>query len=420
MKRSLNTAKMNVRVGIMSLISFLILVWVLFFPVRGISPFKSKVRVTGYYDRVDGLKRNAPVYFRGIEVGSVDSVTVQTDHPETPLRVIVGVEEDVVPLLPKGTTMEIVARGLLGDVFVDMVPPAGVAPEQANVATIQDGDVLMTKDYSSALDNMSGLSDSIKSAVEELRTMLARANEGDGSLGHLVRDDSLYNELVTTVKEIGRVSDNIEKLEDTINQKLLDEKTKQGVDNAVATANRVLDNADKLTKKADELKWYLGVGADKYLGSSLTSSYAQLTIVPNKDKFYQGGIDFFKNQSPVGPADYSSDLGGYLGYDGFLGLRILDSPIFFRGGMKRTSVDAGLDFRLSELVSVLPVEINADLSKFSQPTAELDLNGSLTLFKSIRLEGGADDVMNTPFWRIGISLIYDDEDLTTIFIKSRM
>src|SRR5438552_4196569 len=121
MKRSLNTARMNVRVGVMSLIAFAILVWVLFFPVRGVSPFTSKLTVMGYYERINGLRRNAPVYYRGIEVGNVVSVEVVASHAEAPLRVVVAVEKKVVPLLPKKTTMEIVAQGLLGDVFVDMV-----------------------------------------------------------------------------------------------------------------------------------------------------------------------------------------------------------------------------------------------------------------------------------------------------------
>jgi hypothetical protein len=405
MKRSLNTARMNVRVGIMSVIAFAILVWVLFFPVRGVSPFARKITVTGYYERINGLRRNAPVYYRGIEVGNVVSVEVVADHVPDPLQVVVAVEKKIVPLLPKKTTMEIVAQGLLGDVFIDMVPgePGG---------TIQEGDVLATKPYSSAMDGMTGL-------MDEIKTLFKRANSGEGTFGRLLRDDELYSELVRTVKSIGKISDRLAEIEKTINEKLLDPKAKQGVDSAIATAGRVLDNADKLTKKANDLKWYLGVGLNKY-ESTLSSSFAEITIVPNHDKFYRGGVEFFKEKTVIGPADYSSSLGGYLGYQGYLGLRVLDSPVFFRGGMKRTSVAAGLDFRLSDLVKALPVEVNADLYKYSQPTAQLDLGGSITFLKAFRLTGGADDVLNTPFWRGGISLIYDDEDLTSILIKSKM
>jgi hypothetical protein len=319
----------------------------------------------------------------------------------------------VVSLGSRGTTtMEIVAQGLLGDVFVDMVPGA-------KGGNLQENDILATKPYSSVLAGMNDVADSIKSAVNEIHTLLARANNGEGSLGMLVRNDELYNELVKTVKSIGKISDDLAKLENSINDKILDKKTKEGVDAAVATASRVLNNADELTKKANDLHWYLGVGLNQYEGG-LSSSLADLTIVPSNDKFYRGGVEFFKDLSRVGPSDYYENLGGYLGYDAFLGLRVLSSPIFFRGGLKNTSVDAGLDFRLNELVAALPIEFNADVSEFSNPTAKLDLGGSFTFLKIFKLTGGADDVLNSPLWRGGISLIYDDTDLTSILIKSKM
>ncbi len=406
MKRSLDYAKMNLRVGIMSFIAFVILVWVLFFPVRGVSPFASKIRVTGYYDRVDGLRKNAPVYYRGIEVGSVDSVDVEPDRDEAPLKVVVSVEKKVVHLLPKDTTMEIVARGLLGDVFVDM------NPGKSKAGPIQDGDVLATKPYESVLAGMSDIE-------AEFKSLLERAQSPETSIGRLFTEDTLYLQLVKTVRELGDVATKVDDIERTINEKLLDKSAKEGVDSAIATANRVLKRADDLTEKATDLKWYLGVGFNKYQGS-LTSSLAELTIVPSKDKFYRAGVEFFKQPSAVGPSDYYSNLGGYMGYNAFLGLRVLDSPIFFRGGLKRTSVDTGLDFRLEDLVHSLPLQISADLSKYSQPTAQLDLEGSIPLFKVFRISGGADDVLNTPMWRAGLTLIYDDEDLTSILIKSKM
>lgn len=181
MKRSLDIARMNVRVGIMCLIAFAILVWILFFPVRGVSPFVSKMEVQGYYDRVDGLRRNAPVFYRGIEVGTVDTVDLTPDHPDAPLKVVILVEMRVVPLLPKTTVMHIVARGLLGDVFVDLETPPGATQGP----TIAEGDTLATEDYASALSGMDGLGASLKDTVDELKTILARAEAGQGDLGHL-------------------------------------------------------------------------------------------------------------------------------------------------------------------------------------------------------------------------------------------
>ena len=76
MKRSLELAKMNVRVGIMATAGFAILVWVLFFPVRGANMLTEKITVTGYYRRVGGLRRDAPVCYRGTRGGAVSLVPI--------------------------------------------------------------------------------------------------------------------------------------------------------------------------------------------------------------------------------------------------------------------------------------------------------------------------------------------------------
>ena len=407
MKRSLNLAKMNARVGVMSVIAFAILVWVLFFPVRGVSPFSSKVIVKGYYDRVDGLRRNAPVYYQGIEVGSVRSVEIVPGRKEAPIEVEVGVETRVVHLLPKDTVMEIVARGLLGDVFVDMVPGTpGLKP-------IETGDTLATKPYESMLASFGDISGDLKVAVRNISNMLAKAQDRESSIGRLLNEDTLYQELVKTVREFRMVAEKVKQIED----KLMDKSAKESFDSALASAKRVLKNADNLTEKANNLKWYISVGARKYDGL-LSSGEANLHIVPNKDKFYEGGLEYWQSKAPnTGENELA---GGYAGYNAFLGLRVLNSPIFFRGGLKRTFVGAGLDLRMQDLVKRLPLEISADLYKLSQPTAQLDVVGKLKVLSVFRLTGGVENAMNEPRYFGGLTLVYDDEDLTSILIKSKM
>src|SRR6266704_6959044 len=99
----------------------------------------------------------------------------------------------------------------------------------------------------------------------------------------MLREAQLYDELVHTIKELGLVATKVDDLEKTVNEKLLDKSTKESVNSAVASANRVLKRADDLTAKATDLKWYLGLGFNKYEGS-LSSGMAELDIVPSKDK----------------------------------------------------------------------------------------------------------------------------------------
>lgn len=404
---------MNVRVGIMATAGFAILVWVLFFPVRGANMFTEKITVTGYYPRVDGLRRNAPVYYRGTEVGSVKSVTIVPERPGSPMQVVISVEKKILPLLPKTTRMDIVALGLLGDVFVDLKADA---PAQGQ-PLLADGDVLETKPYESVLAGMNGLTGKVETLLNNVNAIVAKANQPDTNIGRLIHQDDLYKELVAALRELKTTAAKVNEIQQTINTKLLDPKTKESVDKAVASAQRVIDNADRLTAKAANIKWHLSLGMDKYEGQ-LYGAQAGLRIIPSSDRFYYGGLSYF-NQSLSHTAK-DTLAGGYAGYDVMLGWRVLGSPLFFRGGLKRTQVGAGLDFRVGEFLAWAPIELQADAYRFGGSVSQFDLGASIAFLKAFRLTGGVEDIANNPRYRAGLTLIYDDEDLTSILVKSRM
>lgn len=405
---------MNVRVGILALGGFLVLVWVLFFPVRGVSSFSKKIQVTGYFERVDSLRRNAPVYFRGTEVGNVESVKIIPNRPSAPLEVVINVEKGVQPLLPKTTRMDIVAIGLLGDVFIELKADNLRRGDEPMLA---DGDVLDTRPYESVLAGMNGLSGQVKETLDQVNAILAQVHSGRGTVGRLVADDELYRQLVASLKELRQTAAKINEIQATINTKLLDSNTKKAVDQAVSSAQRVIDRADEMTAKAEAIRWHLSLGMDKY-EAQLYGATAALRIIPNKDRYYEGGISYFNQNLDFTASD--NTLGqGYIGYNAFLAWRILDAPVFIRGGIKRSSPDVGLDWRVGEMVSWLPVEVDADAYHFGNTISQFDLGASYSFAKALMVTFGVENLAVSPQYRAGLVLIYDDEDLTSVLVKAK-
>ena len=411
MKRSLELARMNLRVGLLALAAFLILVWVLFFPLRGVSFWSQKVHATGYYERVDGLRKSAPVFFRGTEVGSVDSVRIDENRTESPLEVKIEVEKRVVKLIPNNARMDIVALGLLGDVYVELTSDLR-KPDQPMLA---DGDILPTRPYQSALTGINDVTAQVKEVLGHLNAILSGVQQGRGTVGDLFNNDDLYKELVAAVKQLKETAGRVDEIEKTINTKLLDPNTKKAVDSAVASAQRMIDSADKLTAQAAQVRWHLSLGVEKY-EAQLYGATLGLRIIPNNDRYYEGGITYF-NEDLSYTAQDSSLGAGFVGYNAWLAWRVLGSPLFVRGGIKRSSVDVGADFRVGDWVSTVPVELNADLYRFGNTVSQLDLGASLAFLKDFRLTAGVEDVLNTPRYKAGLTLIYDDEDLTSILVK---
>jgi ABC-type transporter Mla subunit MlaD len=414
MKRSLELAKMNVRVGLLSAGGFLILVWVLFFPVRGASFFTDKIHVKGYFDRVDSLRRNAPVYFRGTEVGSVVSVRIDEDRTQSPLVVEVAVERRITKLIPKTAELDIVALGLLGDVFIDI--KADLRKE--GQPQLADGDILPTQPYQSALAGINDLSGQLKVTLDHVNAILAGVRGGKGTVGRLFNEDQLYTELVGAVHELKTTAARIAEIEQTINTKLLDEHTKKAVDQAVASAQRVIDSADNMTSKAQAIKWHLSLGMEKYEGA-LYGATAGLRIIPNDDRYYEGGLTYFNQALTYTASDFSFSNTGVVGYNAWLAWRVLGSPLFIRGGLKRSSVAAGVDFRVGDWVAWAPLELSGDIYRFGNSVSQLDLGASLAFLRDFRLTGGVEDVLNTPRYKLGLTLIYDDEDLTSVLVKAK-
>jgi phospholipid/cholesterol/gamma-HCH transport system substrate-binding protein len=411
MKRSLELARMNLRVGLLALAAFLILVWVLFFPLRGVSFWSQKVHATGYYERVDGLRKSAPVFFRGTEVGSVDSVRIDENRTEAPLEVKIEVEKRVVKLIPNNARMDIVALGLLGDVYVELTSDLR-KPDQPMLA---DGDILPTQPYQSALSGINDVTGQVKEVLSHLNSILNGVQQGKGTVGDLFNNDDLYKELVAAVKQLKETAGRVDEIEKTINTKLLDANTKKAVDSAVASAQRMIDSADKLTAQAAQVRWHLSLGVEKY-EAQLYGATLGLRIIPNNDRYYEGGITYF-NENLSYTAQDSSLGSGFVGYNAWLAWRVLGTPLFVRGGIKRSSVDVGADFRVGDWVSTVPLELNADMYRFGNSVSQLDLGASLAFLKDFRLTAGAEDVLNTPRYKAGLTLIYDDEDLTSILVK---
>lgn len=402
MKRSVNLAKLNSRVGAVTLICLGIIVYIVFNPIRGVNPFSSKIRVFGYYDDVQGLKRNAPVYVSGVEVGKVDSVDFLPAKSKANLKVVVLVETKVQHLLRADSQMKIISMGLLGDKFVQLVPGNPDLPE------VTDGQELAGVLEENALANLAGISEQVSHLVQKADSLLSLAQSPSSSVGRLFREDKLYAEALKTVTELHQVASRLNQIEQDWNNKVLDPNTKKGVDSTVDSVRRIAEKVDKYVDKVDQVKFYLDLEGSKYEGTQYSGA-ADLRIVPDEDRYYMGGLEYF-NVTSTATAD------DQLTFNAALGLRVLKTPVFFWGGMKRTYFATGLDVALFENT----VGLTADLYKLDRPTAQFDLAAKYRVFKIFSLKGGVDDVMTTDrVWRGGLIVTYDDEDLSTILIKLR-
>jgi phospholipid/cholesterol/gamma-HCH transport system substrate-binding protein len=105
--------------------------------------FQSTYRVTGQFDNIGGLKRQAAVKSAGVVVGRVESITF--DDKSYRARVTLALESRYV--FPKDSTLKILTSGLLGEQYIGV--EAG-ADEKNLVA----GDTISSTQSAVVLENL--------------------------------------------------------------------------------------------------------------------------------------------------------------------------------------------------------------------------------------------------------------------------
>ena len=109
-------ASPELKVGAFSVIA-LIAMFGLALWFNGFQLFQHNHEVEAEFPRVEGLRPGAPVKFAGVDIGRVNKVYFED------FKVIVGMNIDQTFKIPPGAKAIISSAGVVGDVFVELIPP---------------------------------------------------------------------------------------------------------------------------------------------------------------------------------------------------------------------------------------------------------------------------------------------------------
>ncbi len=181
--------KLEMKVGIFVFFGAVILaVFVLL--IGNIRTWTSGQKVRATFNFVNGVKIGAPVRFAGVDVGEVKSLDFiyRTDENRMVIEVIGWIRNDV--KIPLDSIVWVNTLGLLGEKYIEIMPGKDFKH------FITNGQVLVGKDPIS----MDELMDTAKGIVDNLNESILKIKNGEGSLGKLLYDDTLYRELESAIK----------------------------------------------------------------------------------------------------------------------------------------------------------------------------------------------------------------------------
>jgi phospholipid/cholesterol/gamma-HCH transport system substrate-binding protein len=225
----MNNFQQTARVGLFFLLG-LALTWVTFETLRGGKVFKDQgYNLIAGFETLKELKEGDEVRMAGVKIGEVEQTRLAGRRAEAVLRISPDVR------IKSDATATIIMAGLIGTNYIgvdlgtdaapDLPPGAEIktkATADLNSVMSQIGD--LGKKLEGALGNLSGsLSgdgkggpgiiqkvdqlvtenrENIQKTTANLQSITDKVNKGEGTLGRLINDPKLHDELVTTLNEI--------------------------------------------------------------------------------------------------------------------------------------------------------------------------------------------------------------------------
>jgi phospholipid/cholesterol/gamma-HCH transport system substrate-binding protein len=234
----------EMRVGLFVLAGLVIVLVAIFF-VTGGNILGPKYRLITYLPEVEGVQAGAPVDLDGVQIGSVQSVEL-TPHPQDRMhgiKVVLRIDKKYQQQIrvdasdpSLSSTASLVTQGLLGDRYVTIsrgltgtaIADNGVVPgaeEAAMKEVVQRGADLM--------QNLGALSDDLRGIVDQV-------HKGNGTLGALLNDRSLYNHLNSTAAKLDDVATTIQAGQGTLGKLVASDEMYKKVDSTLGKADDVL------------------------------------------------------------------------------------------------------------------------------------------------------------------------------------
>jgi len=184
--------------------------------------FKTSHQYEFVFSEVSGLREGDNVYLRGMNIGRVKQTALEDS------RVHVYVTLDVPITLRHGYTIEVVNASMLGGKYLKIYEGPENAPALGDNVTILG---------SSPVDVIEELG----AAVAGLQAMIDAVNEGQGTLGKLLTDDTIYNNIVDVSENLKAMGQRIENGEGTVGKLLRNDEIYEDVHALTANFREISD-----------------------------------------------------------------------------------------------------------------------------------------------------------------------------------
>jgi phospholipid/cholesterol/gamma-HCH transport system substrate-binding protein len=188
------TASQKIRIGIFTILGFVILLAGLFAIGSKQNIFGRTFIVHGVFRNINGLQIGNNVRFAGINAGTVSGITIVNDSS---VEITMTIKEKVHPYFKTDATASIGSDGLMGDKLVN------ISPGPVGNKVLADGGRINTVppvEFDKIIDRFAHVADNAETITSSLADIATQVKSGKGSIGRLIYSDTLERGLERTVR----------------------------------------------------------------------------------------------------------------------------------------------------------------------------------------------------------------------------
>ena len=306
----------ELRVGLVAILGFVILAAALVLVSGGRGLFTPKYTLKTHLQNASGLRMGSLIWLAGVEVGSVDEVRVsRSDDPSRAVEVVMKIDRAYQQSIRRDSEATLGSIGLLGDKYIEIsrgsqsepvVPDGGVIdgsspPDikriiqgtndlMANVGdlvakvtgiagkiNVQEGTLGKLINDPTIFNNLTGTSEDLQGLVSQIKT-------GEGTIGRLLSDPQLYEEVQTMLRQGRNVVTKVESGDGTLGKVVNDPAIHD-------RAERILARFETVVKRVEDGEGLLGrLSKDETLYREFNQSLRKFTDVAEKMSRGEGTV----------------------------------------------------------------------------------------------------------------------------------
>lgn len=262
--------------------------------------FIRKVEITTVFDDVGGLQQGNNIWFSGVKIGTVKDMSF---FGESQVLVVMNIDQKAQPFIHNDAKAKISSDGLIGNKIIVIYGGSADKP------VVKEGDRLGVDKAYTTEDMFNTLQENnvnILAITTDFKEIGKKIMNGEGTLGKLLVDKTLYNNLVATTSTLNEAAENARKVSTDIKAYTAKLNEGDGLANDLVTDTMIFSKIRESVTQLNEIVKDASAVVSS-LEASVTDSSSPLGVIMSDDSTAQSMKATIKNLE-AGSVKLNEDL----------------------------------------------------------------------------------------------------------------